>query len=1340
MVYADNNQAEFELHLPNGQIAQRLEYVQINQHGINQLLYGYLQWLSEEPSDDPLISANPCLLSNYANQTRQWPLWLLSISKQPLKQNWYRYRAQVGGPLAYCQHHNIDQAWQNRQPQTILQQIWHSIAPANMHLEWAIAHNQPSIPHSIQYQENSTHLWQRICQNMGWYFVFLPNMPGTLWIGENLSDLPLSKNAHPLLLPYRPRHNTQPTTKSGFISHIQSFYNMTPNSTHGHDFDLDQQQPYLNHYQSQDTATWGKQHLPLDQHHPAGWHQVTHGSIKQQQQTWLINYSGMDLLPGQIVSIQDKPDFLDDAIKWRVLAVSSYFENHVDCNHPVTPSQQAIITPFDQATYPNALQQNSAHSRLFRSGLIERSVDYYSSSRLSQRQHAVDNKGRYNIHYPGLTAIDNFHNPNQQHHTSLPLLQPWTSQPTQDNKPSGWHFGLKPGAQVITANLGEQHHDAIITGALSHPFHPNVVNEQHASDYRLRTPGGHAFIMRDTKHSRALIWHTRNNRQQLSLHHQPNQQIIRQHNRDGGWQTQSKTHTNWHIGHDHSLHIKGQQYLQSNNMSILGNTNWQEWIEQKLTISAATIQEQYKQGSFHIGRAHLNCQRGQIVAKHNLTWRHNQATMTAQQILLPSPCIQLGGVTISGNSISGSIAIQADKITWYKPTGGGSMGSQSTHIDRDQTKPSHHKADQLADLFAVNLRPDQPPELYHDESKARDAYSAQLPSQALQYFQQNGQNVTVFVHGYNVPYGEFGGDILIPLAYSRNPQREQTIPVTLPLDGNEWESQHQADYIKLKQAKLKASHQWLQHSIYHRRDIYRDPNNLKEHIPQAVVQMPDGSIVAPSHESLNGTGAHNWWLHMEYNLNYATGQLDTETFKNYTRLLHIAWAGDPTHSYDYLASVEQSQQAGNKLAPILQQLQQAGLKVNVIAHSLGNGVLLKALDQLGQQGIQLNHVFLWEPAVPNDCLANPPTNNNLCGLYHYPHAAQATDQMTVLYSQHDNVLGPPHNNVISQHWEKAQDNNSPSVNNLLESIIHVVDDLLPESDRLKSFYHLANLISQSLTPWLEDVKQCKQFYQNTWLNHYRTARYHTYGQRRLEPSLAKQCWVIDYLYSAPLNAVAAIIRSIQSLATNNTNHHQILISLDAIDKLKQDLKNNDRPYADPKTRAKHLRRWQRNQVSITQRGHKTAYTIIDWRKKPIKDKMKKHLHQLLRRHHQQFQQSLEYGMHGGVVTSNPHKTVSGIYDQAELIAAFIITALLTEGTDVKPALGYNGPDRTISNIKDKLKDGSIIPVDQKGILTSHSAMKDPSEAMMNEIYHKKIIGAKGYRLGLYKRVRIKGDE
>ena len=72
---------------------------------------------------------------------------------------------------------------------------------------------------------------------------------------------------------------------------------------------------------------------------------------------------------------------------------------------------------------------------------------------------------------------------------------------------------------------------------------------------------------------------------------------------------------------------------------------------------------------------------------------------------------------------------------------------------------------------------------------------------------------------------------------------------------------------------------------------------------------------------------------------------------------------------------------------------------------------------------------------------------------------------------------------------------------------------------------------------------------------------------------------------------------------------------------------------------------------------------------------------------------------------------------------------MTENTDVKPALGYDGPDQnTLDQIGDKLD-----RVNQKGILTSHSAMKDPSEAMMNKIYRRYIWGEKGIKqLGLIK--------
>lgn len=55
----------------------------------------------------------------------------------------------------------------------------------------------------------------------------------------------------------------------------------------------------------------------------------------------------------------------------------------------------------------------------------------------------------------------------------------------------------------------------------------------------------------------------------------------------------------------------------------------------------------------------------------------------------------------------------------------------------------------LAPEIIVNLREDRQPD--------RDPYARDLLSpEELRYFQQNGKNAVLFIHGFNVEYGGYG--------------------------------------------------------------------------------------------------------------------------------------------------------------------------------------------------------------------------------------------------------------------------------------------------------------------------------------------------------------------------------------------------------------------------------------------------------------------------------------------------------------------------------------------------------------------------------------------------------
>jgi type VI secretion system secreted protein VgrG len=220
-----------------------------------------------------------------------------------------------------------------------------------------------------------------------------------------------------------------------------------------------------------------------------------------------------------------------------------------------------------------------------------------------------------------------------------------------------------------------------------------------------------------------------------------------------------------------------------------------------------------------------------------------------------------------------------------------------------------------------------------------------LNSDEIKYFQQNGNNVTIFIHGYNVADGQFPGSEVLCDASGK-----------LTTLGNAWYFNRTIQDIQL----------CLQGKI--------SPEILQGLLQNSSVQNDNFDV------PINGGGAHNWLLHMEYNLNCAAaGQYpfpwEQQALK-YTRMIFVRWAGDVGNTtfnkaLNFGGAELNALAAANALKALIQQLMQAGLTINVIAHSLGNLVLIKLLDDFGRQRqTPFDEIIMWQPAIASTALSS----------------------------------------------------------------------------------------------------------------------------------------------------------------------------------------------------------------------------------------------------------------------------------------------------------------------------------------------------------------------------------
>lgn len=168
---------------------------------------------------------------------------------------------------------------------------------------------------------------------------------------------------------------------------------------------------------------------------------------------------------------------------------------------------------------------------------------------------------------------------------------------------------------------------------------------------------------------------------------------------------------------------------------------------------------------------------------------------------------------------------------------------------------------------------------------------------------------------------------------------------------------------------------------------------------------------------LNGTGACEWVTHLERHLNEAAG-FDGENYDLFTRCLHIIWPGTPESPLNYVQAVYESARMGEIVAVLLQNIINdiPGIKLHAIAHSQGNGVMLHALEKLGEAGRSIEHATFWQAAIPHDALSDRGLSERSISfkeiaekqktnLWFCPYAHRGANKFLVLHSRNDNILG-----------------------------------------------------------------------------------------------------------------------------------------------------------------------------------------------------------------------------------------------------------------------------------------------------------------------------------------------
>lgn len=555
------------------------------------------------------------------------------------------------------------------------------------------------------------------------------------------------------------------------------------------------------------------------------------------------------------------------------------------------------------------------------------------------------------------------------------------------------------------------------------------------------------------------------------------------------------------------------------------------------------------------------------------------------------------------------------------------------------------------------------------ESYESTVRSTPLTDHELDFFQTMGNNVTLFIHGFNVGYGKW------PSAF----------------DGESQDAASLTGYANI----LNGSSSF---------DLYRDDNFIQTAYPG----ISDIELSNLDADKRYGVDAHKWALAMEYNLNKAFGWNSNNDFTKYQRLISIAWQGNPQSPVDYMAAVGMHEFPASKVFALIQQLHQRGIQVELMAHSLGNAVAARTLELCAEAGIQVKHAHLWQPAIPDNCLdpqtqkylpvdlpIDQPNPTEITGAnYAYTKAQQGASNITVLFSQNDTILGPTPPATtgattsddfntfaglpgLAQEWiNKEMSEDHVYIRTLLDpaagvgfmipaAAVAIMDkDVIPLAgihEKLVSIYHFANLYRYPASFIFKGSVYDLTCYYHDWVNQFKTMQVPSAAGAPiqtvpLKPDIVSQMNYISAVLPDLFNFVSVLV---------HICYHPTDIDT-------QNLGNLN---------------WTPNTASQAQSfGDKLKAAILG-AGEAAKDAMLN-----------------PAGLVGGTL-----KKLGGVFmedDYSTLVATIILTGLLTPDAVPRPAMGYTGPETP----------GSIGLLDQKTLLPDHSGMLFPTDQFFAMIY------------------------
>uniref|UniRef100_UPI00359FAFD3 alpha/beta hydrolase n=1 Tax=Glaesserella sp. TaxID=2094731 RepID=UPI00359FAFD3 len=268
------------------------------------------------------------------------------------------------------------------------------------------------------------------------------------------------------------------------------------------------------------------------------------------------------------------------------------------------------------------------------------------------------------------------------------------------------------------------------------------------------------------------------------------------------------------------------------------------------------------------------------------------------------------------------------------------------------------------------------------ESKLKN----QQINKMIEQIKLDGNAVTLFVHGYNVPLGKTG----------RFPTYEETVATGKV--GRDTPKPPYLTPIRTDEMQIP----WLH---YGREDILKLIKGKELNADKLTYEEID--------RKFNGWKTLSWIPHVEYYLNLAASGKDKldkfVDWDKYSRIVGVTWSGSVASELQFFLSEIYANESGRELAKVLIKFIEAGIQINLLTHSLGARVALSALNVLGdfdgEYDEKIDNLIMWEPAVADNAFTDKYTRSmNPIAMEIFPYAHKAAKRITVLYSTEDGVV------------------------------------------------------------------------------------------------------------------------------------------------------------------------------------------------------------------------------------------------------------------------------------------------------------------------------------------------